>query len=120
MGKGAESSGEKSCEFEGKIRIAQKNLDVDEILKLTDGADLSVREKALKGVCPAVVLDRLSDFQEKVRKMVDHEDQNVRENALRMLSSLSYDDLKSQIDEAKLWFNKDVLGTYYKTGKWIA
>jgi vesicle coat complex subunit len=61
------------------IRLCRDTEDIKTILALTHHQDPTVRQRALKEICPCRVKDDIDQFWQRVVEMVDDSADNVRE-----------------------------------------
>lgn len=111
------------------IRLCMKTTTIETIVDLTRHPSATVRQAALKQMCPCRVKKDHSDFWIRVLQMVDDEASNVRFQVLHTLCDGSPAHLEFDVVDALDQFNRDpdkkirrtahrVLTGYWKSGKW--
>lgn len=67
------------------LRLCRETEDIETIIALTNHADPSVRQRALKEICPCRVKDDIDPFWERVIEMINDPADNVREQVCVVL-----------------------------------
>ena len=111
------------------LRLCHDTEDIDVLVDLTKHEDPTIRQKALREMCPCHVKVDIPDFWSRIFEMTKDPSDNVRLQVLHNMCDGSPPHLESQVAEALDEFNRDsdsqirrkahkVLTAYRKKGKW--
>ncbi|CAD5122538.1 unnamed protein product [Dimorphilus gyrociliatus] len=111
------------------LRRCLQTTDINEVISLSKHSDPTVRQRALREMCPCRVKTDIGEFWARVLEMIDDPATNVRQQVLHTLCDGSPVHMEYDVVEALQKFNIDsdkeirrkahkALASYSRTGKW--